>query len=771
MMLAQQTSPVDPARETVWQLETHWTWAPWFTVLFIVAVVLVIAWLYRLESSPAGRAYRVLLATLRLVSIGLVLLMLSELLLSATRSGLPRLVVLVDRSASMGLMDDKEGATDNQSRLDQARDLLVADDGALLARWRDNYNVELATVADGASRIAGESVTEWVSALEQLDTTGPEALRSRLGDALAAALDERRGLPPAAVVLLSDGRTTAGRSLDEAREMARRRGVPVYAVGFGPTAAPPDLSLDDLLADDLALVGDPVAIRVTARATGMAGESARLLVREADDDRIVAEQPLTMTDDDFREPVQLIVRPDRPGERTYRIEIESAASERNQENNRLTHTIDVRDEKVRVLLAAGYPNYEFRYLKNLLARDSTFELASYLQEADLNHVEQDATAIAQLPLREDDLDEYEVVVLMDLNPRLLPPRWWRNVQSHVVERGGGLVLVAGPRYFPWQYTGVAEVAQLAPIELDAAGRRGGVVDSGLRWQLTPLGQQTAAMLLAGDTAQSESIWRSLPPFYWYAAAQPKPAAQVLAVHPDARSPGGQPLPLAAVQYVGAGRVLYHGVDSTYRWRFRVGDVFFARYWGQTLRYLARSKLTGGDDRAEILVHRGQVEVGEPVRLEVRLGSAGQVTGATAELLLEAEGQPRRRVALAPSRISPRLLQATVSDLPPGRYRVTLGEPRLPAPPAAVEFEVLAPPGELADVTMNEAGLRELATATYGAFSTASEAEELLRDLPAGDRVPLEVLPPVELWNQWWMLLAITGCLTLEWILRKRRAML
>ena len=85
--------------------------------------------------------------------------------------------------------------------------------------------------------------------------------------------------------------------------------------------------------------------------------------------------------------------------------------------------------------------------------------------------------------------------------------------------------------------------------------------------------------------------------------------------------------------------------------------------------------------------------------------------------------------------------------------------------------MVAPPGELADITMDEPTLRLLAEKTYGKFYTLATADELAADLPAGERVPLETLPPVELWNQWWMLLAITGCLTTEWILRKRRAML
>jgi len=785
--LAQAVPSANPTPPIVWQLQTNWPWAPWLTLLFVVVVVVGVAWLYARESSPASTPYRTLLASLRLVSIGLVLLMLSELLLSTTRSGLPRLVLLLDCSASMGLVDespDNESNDDEsnagKSRLDQARELLLAKEGKLLDQWREKYVVEWITVADGVVRIPGDTPAESVERLGAVATQGVASGRSRLGDALTAALEERQGPPPAAIVLFSDGRTTAGRSLDEAREAARHRGVPIYAIGFGPTAAPPDARLTNLLADEIALVGDPVAVGVTVEANGMEGQTVQVTIRDVTADRVVAEQAVEITSATFSKPIQLLLRPEQKGKVTYRIEVEANGEERDRNNNWLDHGIDVRDDKVRVLLAAGYPNYEFRYLKHLLDRDSTFELTSYLQEADLDYAASDLAAISQLPLKEEDLDKWDVVVLIDLNPRLLPPRWWKNVHRHVVEQGGGLVLVAGPRYFPWHYGTTDEVAHLSPIDLQAAGPPGGRVDAGYRLQLTRLGQNAATLQLGRTPTESIELWRGLPAFYWFCEAnQAKPAAQVLAVHPTARTSDGHPVPLAAIQYVGAGSVLYHGFDSSWRWRFRVGDVFFARYWGQSIRRLARLKIGAGDQRPEILVEREQFDVGEPVRLQLRTGINNPlvVGDVPAELLLETPGEPRRRLALTPSRISPHLWQATASHLPPGKYRATLAGPRLSEAhqaidaPEAIEFEVVAPPGEFADRTMNESGLRSLAEGTYGKFYAIGDAQNFASDLPQGDHVPMEILPPIELWNGWWMLLAITGCLTTEWILRKRRAML
>ncbi len=756
----------------VWQLQSQWPWSPWFTVVFVVVVVMGVAYLYARESSPAGPAYRALLAVLRLTTFALVLLMLSELLLAATRNGLPRLIVLVDHSASMGLEQPADSADGSgRSRLEAARDLLVNNDAELLRKLQDQYHLEVVAVADGSMQLDGDSPEQLAEQLLDLNTEGPTAAYSRLGDGVMSVVDSPGGVPPAGVILATDGRTTAGRSLDEAAAHARQRGVPVYTIGYGTKSTPPNLQIGNLLADRKAFVGDLVAINVRLEARGIDEESAMVRVRDTATGEVTAEQMVDIAGSPFTKRLQLIVQPKRKGQATYEVNVEAIADERDTTDNTLQHTIEVTDDQVRVLLAAGYPSYEFRYLKNLLERDSSFVLHSYLQEADVDYVQQDATAIAQLPMEVDGLDDTDVVVLMDLNPRLLPPRWWQNVERHVVDQGGGLVLVAGPRYFPWQYASTPAIGTLSPVEGQSAGRVGGVYDPGFRLVLTPLASGNAAMQLGQTAQESLSIWQGLPPFYWYVAGEVKPAARVLATHPSARATDGNLVPLVASQFVGSGRVVYHGVDSTWRWRYRVGEVFFARYWGQMLRRLARSKLLDEGEQAELLVERDQYDLGQPVRLLLRANGKTIAEQGELELLLSAPGQASRRVTLRPSRASPDLLQATLTNLAPGKYRATVASSEQAGVFDPVEFSVVAPPDELADITMNQSGLENLSSSTYGKFYTAQNAQAIVDDLPKGQKVPLEVLPPLEIWNQWWILAAITACLTTEWILRKRQAML
>ena len=83
------------------------------------------------------------------------------------------------------------------------------------------------------------------------------------GDGLAAALEtletgERR--PPAAVVLLSDGKQTAGRDAVEVAQEAGELRVPVYTVALGTP--------DGIVDGNLRVPPDPEALRQIAQASG-----------------------------------------------------------------------------------------------------------------------------------------------------------------------------------------------------------------------------------------------------------------------------------------------------------------------------------------------------------------------------------------------------------------------------------------------------------------------------------------------------------------------
>jgi hypothetical protein len=118
-----------------------------------------------------------------------------------------------------------------------------------------------------------------------------------------------------------------------------------------------------------------------------------------------------------------------------------------------------------------------------------------------------------------------------------------------------------------------------------------------------------------------------------------------------------------------------------------------------------------------------------------------------------------------------IYEGSLNDLAEGQYQLVMAEPRLPAGQPATRFSIAAPPGEFARPEMDIAALSAAAQLTHGKFYTIDTADQLLASLPRGRRVPIENLPPITIWNRWWLLAAFLGVITSEWILRKRKGML
>jgi len=788
--LADWLSIPSTADAATWQLESAWRWPPWATLLLIVAVIAFTVMLYVRESSSAGPWYRALLAGLRGAAIILVLIMLAQWVLAVRLTGRPNIVLIIDRSASMAIADRYDlqelppiirerllaSGLSEPTRLNLAKLLTISDDAKLLQTLADRWRLQVYFVDSRAERAENaRDVPALQASIHGLSTNAPGSGATRLGDAVRQVLGEFRGEPPTAIILLTDGVTTEGVPLDDAAQHARRAGVPLFAVGLGSSRPPRDIELADVLVDDAVFVNDLVSVQVQVKATGLDAQSATVTLKREGMDAPVATQDIALSVAGHSTTVQLVDRPTEPGEISYVIEIAPRDDETNRENNRQTRKVAVRDEKIRVLMVQGYPNYEFRFLKSLLGRDRTIQLFTYLQDADPEYAAQDKTALPRLPINRDELFKYDVLILGDVDPRLATSSLWQHLRAFVTEKGGGVAFIAGPRFFPWLYADVSDVNALLPFDADAIARVDnnalpGEVSRGFQVEPTPFGFQHPALQLGNTLAETRRIWKDLTPLYWFCEVNRlKPAAQVLAK--SAIRNRQSAIPLISFQYVGAGRVLFHAIDATWRWRLGAGDKYFARYWVQSIRFLARGKLSS-DQGVQLTSDRRLYTLGDVIELRARFFNGRFAPqGNEVALVVESTGKTRRRLTLHRNPAAENVFAGTFSDFKQGEYDVTLAETQIPGTVPELRLKVVNPPGELARPIMDAAALTAAAQTTRGKFYTIAAADQLIGDLPTGRRVPLENLPPFPIWNRWWLLAAFLICLSTEWFLRKRKGML
>ena len=166
------------------------------------------------------------------------LLALSAVLLAVALARPERTVAVPVEKASVMLITDESGS---MSAVDVQPSRIDAAAGAA-RRFLDQVPEELLVGFVGYSgsvQSVLEPTTEHAQVRAQIDALNADG-GTATGDALVAALDRlqtRRGtdgeVAPAAIVLLSDGKTTAGSDPLDAAERAKKLRIPVYTVALG----------------------------------------------------------------------------------------------------------------------------------------------------------------------------------------------------------------------------------------------------------------------------------------------------------------------------------------------------------------------------------------------------------------------------------------------------------------------------------------------------------------------------------------------------------
>jgi hypothetical protein len=795
-----------PGEGATWSLVDQWTWPPWVTLLAVILIAALVVVVYLKENPQAPRALRLLLAGIRLTLAGLLLFMVAQFALSLQKTGLPYVEVLVDDTLSMTTADrylntkdrnnDKlraaladavrQAGYDAPTRWNLARTLLTGHDARVLTSIAGRYKLRLyyLTGARGDYRTGPRASHAAKPADLDREIRGIEPLgeQTRLGAAIHAVLDDLRGTTPAALVLLSDGVNTEGPDLADGAAYARRKGVPLFVVALGDSQPDRSLKLSDLSVEEFVFIHDRVNFEVQFTGTGYAGQEVRIVLRRQDRPNVLAEIKVKVGPDGRPQTVRLPYRPDEEGEFQFTVEIEPiagdapAGDDRQERVIRTAHPVRVRKEKIHVLLVQAYPSYEFRYLRNMFGRDPTVDLKTVLQDADEEHAGAAAGSLQGFPVRKEDLFHYDVVILGDVNPALLSAAMLANLVDFVEQpaKGGSLICIAGPRYMPLAFRNTP-LARILPVSLATVRAASEGQDFTQPFNLLPTDQGLASpQMQLGDTPEeSETIWKNLPPLYWCLEAPDlKPGAFALAEH--SRRPGreGKKLPLVVLQHV-TGNVLFHATDETWRWRFRTGDTYFARYWIQTIRYLSRSKLADAGRSATLSTDRAKYRQGEPVRLRVRFDNQRLTPPADDGVTVFVEGPKHttQRLKLHRTTAGSGVFEGLLAGLPPDDYHAWIATPSLANQenhPPATEFSVLSHGGDSKGTAIDAAELARAAEVTKGHYYAfdADTGYHLLKDLPPGRQVPIEALPPRPLWNAWPTLALFLGLLVSEWVLRK-----
>jgi hypothetical protein len=796
-------------------------------LLLILAVLLYLIFrLYRHELRLVPRRMALLLLGLRLALVAVLFLVTSmkpALARTVSETVPSKVLIAVDRSDSMGVTDPQRSAAEKQAlakglkysldpgQIDaltrnQIVERVLSPEGAnVLPAIADKHRIDVIQFTQGT----GDLPKEWAKlkpVLDELNSKPGGNAFTDLKQPLVRAI-ERGGTSEGkllGVVVLTDGQHNWGLSpLNKARELGQR-GVPVYFVGIGAKDPPPDLAI-------LSVKATPPTVFKNAYTT----VEARVLVNNLPPGKVKVtltypdrpdgkkRDPLVeeITHDGTSGPrlVTFVVKMEQPGTETLAVTGEHVPDDANDprkdtrpENNSRQVVVNVSPDKAKVLLVDGEVRWEFHYLQTALVRDETMDTTSVafdqprLPDGREDEAQKMRLPDLRLPKDPEALMAYDCIILGDVSPDQFGRAEREQLEKYVAERGGTLVLLAGKRSMPMDYLKEGEpLAKMLPITNPKVVKS----DAGFRISLTAEGQQTGFLRMDPNPGMSLEIWNNLPPHYWAITGRAKDGAVTLASVPQANAPR-DPAAAAEVernnalivrQNFGFGKVVYVGIDSTWRWRFKKGDTYNHRFWSQVIRWAASDRaLVAGNEFVRFgsrePVYRADQEVAIVARLSDKVKKLPADALAGARLIRKPKPGVEEIVGLMPLRphpVIPRELDGSQANLPAGEYDVELVIPdiedKLNGPDGKklrAHFQVLpADTGEMLDLGTNWNLMEDLAAKSGGKVFPAERAGELV-ELLRSRTATREFAVEQKMWQSWWTLILLIVLLSLEWVARK-----
>jgi hypothetical protein len=759
-------------------------WPRTVLALLVALAVLVPVFLYARERalSPVKRAG---LSVLRVLLFLLLLLLLLEPVTSRSRKKtVPgNILVLIDNSESMAFKDDRKRLDDlndaaialdkmgfrdhtfpdaarsvvaSASRFDLARGILQHPD---LKFFRDpgaKNRLRFFTFGDRVEpgpEKSGE-FRDWLRSIKA------EAPSTRLGDALQQATERYTGQPVAGIVVLTDGANNEG---TDPLEVARSLHVPIIPIGLG-LPRPEDVRLVAATLPETVFPKDKVPVRIQLGSTpGFVGREVTVTIhhagKELDKKTVKLAGGMQFEELSF-------VPTEKSGTLKLDIAVSSLPGEASEENNKLTRSVKMIDEKIRVLFVEGRPRWEFRYLRAVLERDHRMIVKFLLTEGDKELPQVSDKYIDRFPEDEASAFKYDLVILGDVPADFLTPAQMSWLEKLVREKGGSFLMLAGQRYAPMSYVG-SDVAKLLPVKLVAAGRQ--VVAAEVHPAITPAGKLSQIMSLETTDEENRAAWSLVKPLFDLPRVDgAKQGATVLATLSD-QVEKADAYPLIAWQRYGSGKSMFVATDKLWRLRYKRGDTYHATFWSQAIQFLTLSRLLGENKRVRLESERKQYRTGERVLIQATV--------------LDNEYKPIKAdsysvlVDQVPPRGEPRALTLKAIPAQEGLYQGFLRADQggnfqvrpLPADETLAnraEFIVEAVSREKLEPDMQKETLEKLAELSGGKYLT-------MRDLPTlpdlfPDQSRTMTLPPqeTELWNSWIVFAVILLLCGGEWFLRR-----
>lgn len=548
--------------------------------------------------------------------------------------------------------------------------------------------------------------------------------------------------PLSAVVYFGDGRDLSGRSPAAVEQALAQKQVPLYTAAAGTAREPYDIAILDVIAPPFAAKGSPVNVRVPVKAVLRDTTNVQLEILK--NGARVAMVEAELHADEPRPTLSISFTPAETGLFRYSARIAATPGEAfPTENNSADFVVNVRDDKVKVLLLDWKPRWETRFALNIFQRLDYIDLNPIILLTQKEPALKRGVGKGAWPDNAAALATYDLIVLGELPDDTLTPADWEALDKLVHEKGKTVCFLGnGCGSILPRLSAAQALCPITPSEAAATTQPASRFEEIKDLRLTeaglvhPITRRLAAKVEAGAPRSP--------------SAALLPDTQVLLAAKDS----GQPL--VSCRFAGKGKTLL--IDTDQLWKALNPTALAAH--GQMYLAMVTWAVEGGpapsaDEKKPMLAVDQRT-------FSTTDGLGVWVIGGTGAVEAVCDGRVIAEANALPVRPEATIARCEFANLPPAAVSFRLkDDPQV----TAGEVVLVQDDPELKYLSQNEALLRHLAAASAGDYRSFADFEEFFQQMTLKKRVdPRE--SEWRLWDAGWILALLVCVLTVEWVWRK-----
>lgn len=702
------------------------------TVFLILLILLILGWTYfyyRRTIPELNKRDKSLLSFLRILALIFIVLSTGELAIES-------ISLINDKPVTVILVDNSKSVQGDRTEILEKLPIIIQKVKNL------NQEIDLFYFNEKANKMSIDSI-------DKLDFNG---YSTNISNALNEIIKIKPEKNYQNLILITDGIYNSG---ENPLYQTEKIEMPLIVFGVGDPKPKIDISIDDVVTNDLIYAQNQTPVRVNIKSNGFENRQATISFFE--DKKLIEKRTFTISGN-YQE-IEFTYTPENEGEKKLNFSISPLQGEYTEKNNFASKYVRVLSNKIKVLTIGGKPSYDLSFINQAIKSNKDFQLETLIEKPDGDFY----------PLFKNErfLDSANVIFFIGFPALNNSERFIRKVLSRIEKDNVPLFVLVNPdvdfnrlsffkNYIPFDWRSAYGTASQIFIDVPE--------------------DKSKNEILNIASANSAEIWNSFPPIFRVDREfLAKPESEVLSFFKLQNIRISQPLIIT--RNLNKHRSI--GFLGFNTWRLKLlnamkeeESIYFDRFINNSVKWLTSKEI---EKNLKVKLSKKIFDINEKISFIAQFYDEANrpVDGAQITLDILEKGTKISTTLFKP--LGNGIYSAELENLNKGDFEFQ----------ASTEFtgkkfydsgrfSIIETELEFRDLTMREDLLKRMATITNGIYTYILNSDEVIQNFNnylVKREKPREVRSIFYAWNSTYVLLILILFLSLEWFLRKRWGLL